>query len=266
VNPFAGADLAVRTAMGASGASANLRAPTELDVDGDGANEGLYNDESYGCYLAVRQGDAWTVRELAVRAGNNDDNVHCLDPLRVGAHTLLIAHGSGQVRNTDIPAVASTSVGATVWAMAGGELRALWSDDIADAQNDDDLTFTALGDNGVAVARKEHGVTVHRALTFTSTGTLEARSCWGETAPTAVPEAPAGCNGRPTRGDRLFATEAATRGDTVDLGDANLVSVLHAGTARRGPARAFCVVSTDGEHTGYMYLRPAQLTGCPAFP
>jgi hypothetical protein len=265
VNAFAGADLAVRTAMGASGATANLRAPAELDVDGDGAKEALYTDESFGCYLARRQGDAWAVRELAVQAGNNEDNVHCLDPLRVGSHTLLIARGSGQVRDTDTPAVASTSVGATVWAMVGGELRALWSDDIADAQNDDDLTFTALGDDGVAVARTEHGVTVHRALAFTSTGTLEARSCWGETAPTAVPEAPAGCNGRPTRGDRLFATEAATRGEAVDLG-ANPVSVLHPGTARRGPARAYCVASADGAHTGYLYLRPAQLTGCPAFP
>jgi len=265
-NPFAGADTAVRAAMGPSGASANLRAPTQLDLDGDGSTEGLYNDESYGCYVAVRNGDAWAVRQLVVQAGNNDDGVRCAEPLRVGTRTLLVAKGGGQVRNTDTPSVASSSVGATVWSVVGGEVRALWSDEVADAQNDDDFTFTALGDRGVAVARKEHGVTTYRALLITATGELDARTCWGPTAPTEVPEAPAGCNGRPARGDRMFATEAATVGDVVDLTDANLVSVLHAGTARRGPARAYCVVSTNGERTGYMYLRPAQLTGCPSLP
>lgn len=265
-NPFAGADTAVRAAMGPSGTSANLRPPTQVDLDGDGSTEGLYSDASYGCYVAVRHGDAWAVRQLVAQAGNNEDNVRCEAPVRVGARTFLVAKGSGQVRNTDTPSVASTSVGATVWSVVDGEVRALWSDEVADAQNDDDFTVAALGDHGVVVSRKEHGVTTYRAFTVTATGALDARSCWGAAAPTEVPEAPTGCNGRPTRGDRMFATEAATAGDAVDLTDANLVSVLHAGTARRGPARAYCVVSTDGERTGYMYLRPAQLTGCPAFP
>jgi len=266
VNPFAGADTAVRAAMGPSGTTVNLRPPTQLDLDGDGATEGLYNDASYGCYVAVRHGDAWTVQQLAAQAGNNGDNVRCEEPLRVGARTLLVAKGSGQVRNTDTPSVASTSVGASVWSVIDGEVRALWSDEIADAQSDDGLTVTTLGDHGVVVARKEHGVRTHRAFAVTAAGALDARSCWASTAPTEVPEAPAGCTGRPTRGDRLFATEAATEGDVVDLTAANLVSVLHAGVARRGAARAYCVVSTDGARSGYMYLRPAQLRGCPTLP
>jgi hypothetical protein len=265
-DPSGGAASALRAAMGNLPAATPLPSTLIVDLDGDHAMEVLARDEQHGCFLARRAGGAWRAQALGVEAGDNDQNVRCLDPLVINGRILLPATGGGMTRDAATSAVTATSVGVTLWGLVGAELRAVWSEEITDAQNDDGYRFTPLGGEGFSVARTVHGVTKHRALALTEAGAVEVRSCWAPMEPRALPTPPAGCTARPGRAATLFANETDPEGTRVDLGEAGVLTVVQPGAATRSGARSFCVAAPDGGVVGYAFLTAQQLRGCPSVP
>lgn len=248
-----------------------------LEVDGDGLPDAMFWRMGGGCApgcLVLRHSPAgWSAEDLSGGVHSNDArSATCRGPVTAAGRVLVASSAQGCRDVPGTPGAMSCWRKTVVWAARPGQpFRAVYfgqqgADEVWDlgARSDGSVTLVASAGLHEGVEAPQHAV-----LTWNAERTaLQPASCWQRLEPARTPAPVARCAASLSAPFDLWAYDSSPYPAHVN-GLGYRFEVIAPASPRRGASRMFCVRVTsllDDPRYGYVYLRPDQLAGCPAFP